>query len=305
MDDVRRLAFLGWEFLLWLWFRSEAVGGFALGEDAFDVRFEDHLVLADPLAAEVIRFKGVAPTQTPEARLALRRGKRVAEAKLRVIVGDQEWSFVFRAADFTMRAVKLPNVLAKDDSERLAERMYLLGQLEQRFDQLYRAFLAVRTSWRWAIEELPALRRWMRAADGLDDGETDERPAQRRMPSPVAARKAVDDTDDVAVEPETVAVREPATVTSDAPSVPDDEPVVVLDDAGAGEGTDTASESEPPPDEVVVELDPDALSRWDDDIPPWEAAADPPPVSAVRHGAGPPRRRRSARAARVATGPPR
>lgn len=172
LDQMHRTAFLGAEFLTWLWYRSELQEGvFTLNEKlmgaedappSFEVWFDDKLIVGSHLVdAQENHFKGGHPTSSLEARTALRLGKLATEAKLRIVRGTQEWTLSFKAANFSLGGVKVPAVLAKEDDEKFYERMFLLEQLDQMMLGLYGQFLAIRLGESWEKEELPQIRTWI------------------------------------------------------------------------------------------------------------------------------------------------
>jgi hypothetical protein len=103
-------AFLGEEFLTWLWFRIETEGGeFELGGESIAVVLDDFLAFA-PLEADATEQslrKGL-PTRTPEARAALRSGRRLRRAKLLVARGSDEWTLVLDGPTLGLRSIKVP-----------------------------------------------------------------------------------------------------------------------------------------------------------------------------------------------------
>jgi len=167
LDLIHRSVFLGPEYLTWLWYQSELRDGvFHPGGrydgGPFELFFDDKLVVSSPAVnAQENFFRGGHPTSSLEARTALRLGKMAGEAKLRVVRGGREWSFVFKAHRMSTAAVKLPAVLSKEDDDKFYERMFLLEQLEAMLDALFAEFLRVRISPEWAAKELLDLRAWV------------------------------------------------------------------------------------------------------------------------------------------------
>lgn len=165
LDQMHRVAFLGPEFLTWLWFRSETCAGeFALDPafGDFEVWFEDKLVVgAATVNAQENLFKGGHPAGSLEARTALRLGKFATEAKLRIVRGAQEWTFGLKAHDLCPTGIKIPGVLSKEDDEIFYERMFLVDALDTMLKGLFGLFLKVRLSPRWAEDELPTIQRWI------------------------------------------------------------------------------------------------------------------------------------------------
>ena len=167
LDQMHRTSFLGAEFLTWLWYLSEErEGAFALDDEfgAFELWFEDKLVVGSPsIDAQENHFKGGHPTTSLEARTALKLGKLAREAKLRVVRGNQEWLFAFKAESLACSGIKIPAVLTKEADEKFYERMELIEQLDQMMKGLFGQFLAIRLSPKWDSEALPALQTWIRS----------------------------------------------------------------------------------------------------------------------------------------------
>ena len=151
VDLIASRQFLGGEFLVWLWYQCETGDGwFDLPSfGPISVAFDDQLVLDAFLAeSEQSKLTGGAPTQSEEAKTALRAGKRVSKAKLRILHNDQEWKFTVTATDFSFASVSVPAVLKKED-DRLLERISLLDDLSELWHTLYREFLIDRLGEHW------------------------------------------------------------------------------------------------------------------------------------------------------------
>lgn len=164
VDLINSRTFLGSEFMMWLWYKAECFDGlFDLPEhDRVEVAFDDRLTLEAYLAeTERNMFRGGAPAYSPEAKTALQEGKRVQRAKLRIIKEGREWTFKIKAESFDLTSVKLPSLLSKEEEEQFYERMYLLEELEEILEELYREFLSIRLSEAWDDVMLPAMRDWV------------------------------------------------------------------------------------------------------------------------------------------------
>lgn len=113
--DTSSHAFLGEEFLTWLWFRLDTKGGdFDVGAGRnVAVAIDDFLAFAprDDDETEQTLRKGL-PTHSQEARTALRNGRRLRQAKLIVAEGPAQWSATLDGSSMRLSAIKLP-----DDSE--------------------------------------------------------------------------------------------------------------------------------------------------------------------------------------------
>ncbi len=161
---VEQNRFLGREFLLWLWFESEIYETHlrpSKGESC-SLWIETQITLANE--AEEARIKSAMPAATPEAKQALRQGKLPKQARIRAILGDHEMSWVMKADELAIGALKIPTELnAKDDKyEALYERMRLAEELEAVLEALWSDFLALRLSSTWTEGLMPLLASWAR-----------------------------------------------------------------------------------------------------------------------------------------------
>lgn len=168
IERVKQTEFLGREFLTWLWFRSDSQEGvFDLGElGTAEILFEGKMTL-EPDGEErgdSVTCAG-AGFRLGEARFALTRGKKVTRASLRLIRGDDEWSFSLDSAWLNFSGLKVPKVMqdAGEDADGLFyERMFLIEQPIAVVNALFEEFVRIRVSSEWGRVELPALEEWIR-----------------------------------------------------------------------------------------------------------------------------------------------
>ena len=167
LERVRRTEFLGRDFLIWLWFKSETnEGRFDLGDlGTVELWFDGRVTLQSDSDQDVetITCSGENPSLR-EARFALTKSKKVTQAALRLIVGDNEWSFTLDSTWLNFKSLKTPTVAhdKKDDPEGLFyERIFLIEQPLRAIDTLFSAFIKTRTSPEWDTQELPALMEWI------------------------------------------------------------------------------------------------------------------------------------------------
>lgn len=166
IDLINSRSFLGSELLMWLWFKAECFDGVfdMQSGDRVELSFDDQLTLEAYMAeTERNSFRGGAPAFSPEAKTALREGKRVQSAKLCVIKEGREWAFRVKAETLGLSGVKIPSLLSKEENEQFYERMYLLDELEEILDALYREFLEIRLSTAWQEVMLPAMQAWIKS----------------------------------------------------------------------------------------------------------------------------------------------
>lgn len=136
----------GREFLMWLWFMSEAQGGeVALAAGGkFAVLVEGPLLFDQAEQGETAIRKG-EPMLSAETRAALLSGKKLRRAKLTLARGGEEcWTGLFDADTFTFRGLKLPQTEAIDAVGRFQERMEMLDTFRQAFLGLYGTFAKLR-----------------------------------------------------------------------------------------------------------------------------------------------------------------
>jgi hypothetical protein len=143
------LAFLGEEFLTWLWFRIETDGGeFDIGRQReLAVSFDDFLAFAprDDDETEHILRKGT-PSRSVEASAALRNGRRLTRARLIIAHGDAVYGVIIDGPTMDLLSVKLPDddPEAASAEERSAERIAGFTSLREYVARLYELFLRER-----------------------------------------------------------------------------------------------------------------------------------------------------------------
>ena len=143
------LAFLGEEFLTWLWFRIETEGGeFDLGRDRhIGVTFDDFIAFA-PLENDETEqtLKKGSPSRCAEASAALRNGRRLTRARLVLAQGDLMWSVVVDGPTLNLLSARLPDddPEAESAEERSLDRIANFATLQEYVAALYRIFLRER-----------------------------------------------------------------------------------------------------------------------------------------------------------------
>jgi hypothetical protein len=165
-------ATIGREFLTWLWFKSEERNGTVLipDEGAIGIDFIRRLVLesGEGEYAETIVCQGMH-TDLKEGKEALRQGKRITAARLRIAHNQTEWEFTFKADRFQFQSMKLPTLPDQEGDEadkegQLLERIYLIDRAVQLMDLLFQSFLDCRLAGGWE-EELARMQKWISVAD--------------------------------------------------------------------------------------------------------------------------------------------
>ena len=156
--------FLGREFLLWLWWRSEE--DFATADlphyGTVDFWIDDHIQFRTPGDDPQINdIRGGAPATTIEARTALANGKTVESARIGIRIKEREYSFSLKGEGLELSGVKVPADARDGIDDRLFERMLLLEELGGIVDTFFFQFMEQRVSDSWKSEKVPAIRAWI------------------------------------------------------------------------------------------------------------------------------------------------
>ena len=168
MDGV-----LGQEFLTWLWFRSDVVSTFFRAGNAqpFQVSMEKRVTVTgfvgfDRETTAMTSFYDGAPLV--EARLGLRRGKKVTSALIHLTKDDFGFDVSVKAADFSLNSLKTPKIDKSDrddDPDSLfLEKVFLIETAVTLLDCLYRQFLGLRLDegkWKKTTDKMM---QWMKEA---------------------------------------------------------------------------------------------------------------------------------------------
>jgi len=135
----------GREFLMWLWFNSEARDGeINLSENGpFAILVEGPLLFDQEEQGETILRKG-EPMVSAETRAALLSGKKLRRAKLTLAQGEEIWNCTLDADEFIIRGLKLPKTEAYDVLGKFTERMEHLDKFQCVFTELYKQFVEMR-----------------------------------------------------------------------------------------------------------------------------------------------------------------
>jgi hypothetical protein len=167
LEKARETEFLGNEFLVWLWFRSETGRGlFDLGEKGTaELWLDGKITLQSETerGVETITCAGETPNMK-EARFALAGDKRIIQAAIKLDIGDNQWSFILDSTWMNFKTFKSPKVIQdreEDPDGIFYEKMFLIEAAVSVMDEIYRSFIKLRVSPEWGTEEHPALIKWI------------------------------------------------------------------------------------------------------------------------------------------------
>jgi hypothetical protein len=167
LERVGSTEFIGREFLVWLWFKSETGDGkFPLGETgSAEIWLDGRVVLQpdhDDRDEKIICLGDTSRSR--EARFALAEHKTITEAKIKLTIGDNEWSFVLDSTWLNFKSFKTPRIVQdeKEDPDGLFyEKLSLIEQALSALDAVFSSFIKLRLSADWEARELPALLQWV------------------------------------------------------------------------------------------------------------------------------------------------
>jgi hypothetical protein len=163
---LRGKAWLGRELLTWLLYKSESAEPIMkLGKEPLSVLLADKLVLRG-ISGDIIEtsVRGATAPYSPLVRHALDRGLLVHQARLHLMHGDRRYEVTLDAEYFDCKGAKLPQFDTGEDDDKLAERLRLADELALIVRSLIELFLKLRSSAKWAKDEVPAMKEWMRTA---------------------------------------------------------------------------------------------------------------------------------------------
>ena len=158
--------FIGNEFLLWLWYHTDAISDtFPLGDGS-----EATIMLARTLTLECPRgqtghetISSAGPTRLPEARRAIQSGKLPRKIGLTVVRHSDQYEFNLHAETLAVASGKLP---AMDESvtearAKLDERASQIRAFLEILDLIYDAFVQKRFGKDWE-SELVGMQKWLK-----------------------------------------------------------------------------------------------------------------------------------------------
>ncbi len=171
LERKRLFEFLGRDFLVWLWFKSETNGGkFDLNEiGLIDLSLDNKIILQSESTVyeeeqlETVTCTGNNP-DLKEARFALAENKKIIQVMVKISQGDNEWSLVLDSTWMNFKSFKTPKVMQdeNDDKEGLFyEKMYLTNQALTIMNAVFYSFIKLRISSEWNSKELQDLNKWI------------------------------------------------------------------------------------------------------------------------------------------------
>lgn len=169
----RAKAFLGQEFLTWLWWRAENAADFKFNSQAMNRKnikvetwIDDRLMLESSVGqSHTQMLKGGDPSRSPEASYGLRSGKQVKELRLGVRLDPLgEFRCTLDSASLAPKGLIMPTTeeMKSLDAESYGEmRVRQVEVFKEILDELFRAFLETRIAPSWENDTLIQMRDWV------------------------------------------------------------------------------------------------------------------------------------------------
>lgn len=163
LELIQQKAFIGKEFLTWLWYRSEQSKEMAVGRGKpVTVEILGPILLdAQYGDARASMLKGDSPATAPEARTALLEGKKLKKAKMKWTRDDVEWTFSMDGETFNISGLGIPNPGKLPFEEMMGLRLEIALEFEQALQDLLEAFLELRLDEKQWPKELEAIQKWV------------------------------------------------------------------------------------------------------------------------------------------------
>ncbi|MCH8333750.1 hypothetical protein IIC65_07440 [Candidatus Sumerlaeota bacterium] len=164
LELIQQKAFLGREFLTWLWFRAEGDPVFQLpGKHRCEIEILGPLVLdANYGDARSTALQGDSPATSPEAATALREGKKLRRARLKISSDGVDWVAGIDGETLSISGLHLPRPGQFSFEELLRLRLGFMLEFETIFSELFDAFLEIRLDDKTWGAEIEKIQDWVR-----------------------------------------------------------------------------------------------------------------------------------------------
>lgn len=160
---IQQKAFLGKEFMTWLWFRAERdkkvenarVGSIeieVLGPILLDAEYGD---------ARATTMKGDSPATSPEATTALLQGKKLKRGKWKFTREEVEWTLTIDGENFNIGGLSIPNPGRMGFEDLLTLRTDMIFDFDNVLEELFEDFMELRMDTKQWPEELEMIQRWV------------------------------------------------------------------------------------------------------------------------------------------------
>jgi hypothetical protein len=163
LELIQQKAFIGKEFLTWLWFRSERDKEIKVGRgNPIDIEILGPILLdAQYGDARASMLKGDSPATAPEAGTALLEGKKLKKAKMKWVREDVEWIFSMDGETFNISGLGIPNPGKLPFEDLMTMRVDMVLEFEQALQDLLETFMELRLDEKPWAQELKEIQKWV------------------------------------------------------------------------------------------------------------------------------------------------
>jgi hypothetical protein len=163
LELIQQKAFIGKEFLTWLWYRAENDPAFDLEKNRrCDVEIMGPIVLdAHYGDARSTALRGDSPATAPEAATALMEGKKLKRARIKFSSDGVDFVAAIDGDNFNMSGLNLPRTGQLPFEEVLRLRMDYVSEFEGLFEGMFQQFMELRMDEKAWGAELEKIQAWV------------------------------------------------------------------------------------------------------------------------------------------------
>lgn len=163
LELIQQKAFLGNEFLTWVWFRAETAATIDLGQGrSVEVEMLGPIALdAHYGDARALALKGDSPATSPEATTALIQGKKLAKARIKLSREDVDWIATLDAQTFNISGLNVPKAGQLPFDEALNFRFEYVMEFDRLLGELFDVFIELRLNEKEWAAEIKQIHAWV------------------------------------------------------------------------------------------------------------------------------------------------
>ena len=145
---------------------KSAAGKVSLGGRDVEITFLKRMVLesGEGEYSESVVCQGLNAA-LEEGREALRKGKKIKEARIRLSADESSWEFTIKADLFSFQSMRMPRTMEiEEESDRdgmILERIALLEKAVGIMDELFAEFLKAKASPEWKTKNSARFEKWL------------------------------------------------------------------------------------------------------------------------------------------------
>jgi hypothetical protein len=153
--------------MTWVWYQLEhEQAEFVVNKEKVSLVFEEFLFLKNPISGPQESMENTikdgVPTLCPEASAALYCGKKLYQAKVLAVIGENIWSFRFDGVRISFSGIKLPSIEEEHEDDEIISRFEKVNELTDIMDAVYLQFLEEFLSEDWG-KVVDNMKKWIKA----------------------------------------------------------------------------------------------------------------------------------------------